>query len=206
MLNGEEYISSGLSRRVNEMIEKDYSQLFSSHYYNHVGKKQKKQLFKWVEQSIEKKFDFKRLSFLICFDYKMTNKVIINNLVDYLRKERESDSQEKTTFRIPEPKKYESIIQVGYWCFLGIVDASYFKEFYGFCDEFDFYYEPNDFSYEKFDVRWLLNMRKVALDKLSEDEERASKIRNSIAISVRTNDFSNKDNDRLKRILVNHFC
>ncbi len=88
MLNGEEYISSGLSSRVNEMIEKDYSQLFSSHYYNHVSKKQKKQLLKWVEQSIEKKFDFKRLSFLICFDYKMTNKVIINNLVDYLRKER----------------------------------------------------------------------------------------------------------------------
>lgn len=73
-------------------------------------------------------------------------------------------------------------------------------------DEFDFYYQYEKFDYEKFDVRWLFDMRDIGLRKMAENDEVSRNIRQCIIKSIRTNNYSKLDNDKLKEMLVKYFC
>ncbi len=205
MKNGQDYISEGLSNRVEKMIEDDQMQLFSGHYYKHINSELQKRVVNWIEKNIENDFSFKCLCFLISQNYRLSKKVT-DKLGEYLKEEIESDNQTKSVYSVPALKKYNSLIQVGYWCHLGLVDSDDFQEFIGICDEFDFYYNPGVFSYEKFDVRWLFGMHSVALEKLAENELIRVNIRRCIVQSVQTNDFTMKDNEKLQKLLIQYFC
>ena len=122
------------------------------------------------------------------------------------RKEKERDDKETPESVFPKPKKYNHIIQVGYWCFLELIDPSDFGEFVGVSDKFDFLYKYDDYSYDKFDVKWLFSLTEIGLNKLSNNIEVAGKIRKRIAQVIKTNHYSKYDNDKLQEYLVNYFC
>lgn len=207
-LDDKDYVSRGLSERVNKIIEDEQYQLFSASYYKHITKKQQKNLREAIEKRLEKQFDIRLLMLLLEYKPKI-NKTIKNQLLTFLRTEKENDdieSVQKGVRVYPAKRKYENIIQAGYWCFLNIIDTTGLEEFLGVADEFDFYYQYEKFDYEKFDVRWLFDMRDIGLRKMAENDEVSRNIRQCIIKSIRTNNYSKLDNDKLKEMLVKYFC
>lgn len=207
LIGDKEYISRGLSRRVATILESNQLEMFFGDYYSHIGRNMRQKLVLCIESKIEKEFDFNMLKLLFAYNYKIKD-TVNKQLMSFLREERINDEKpsNKAYISYPKRKKYESIIQVGYWCFLGLADKSAYSEFQGVCDEFDFYYNFKEFEYSKFDVRWLLFMHKTAIKRMASVKRIKNVVRQCIAQSIKTNNFTPTDNDKLKDILVNYFC
>ena len=207
ILDGMEYVSRRLSHRVEALVDNNQLELYSVHYYNHVTKRVQKKLIRFLETIIEKNFSFDRLSILMNHKYKITPEVE-KKLVEYLRGEiiKDDNPQNNSINSYPKKKKYESITQVGYWCFLDLIEKSPFYEFVGISDEFDFYYDYKKFDYKKFDVCWIMRMPPKALRILSSTKRIRNNIRNCLAKSLKENNYSVYDNNKIEKILIDHFC
>lgn len=202
---GEVYISKELSKRVDALIDNDQIALFSSYYYEHIEKEVQQKLIIWMESRIVSKFDFRLLSTLFRCNYRISDSVN-EQLVDFIRKDINTPEQSSNVIVFPQRGKYDNLIQVGYWCFLNLLDSSKFEEFVGISDEYDFYYLYDEFDYDKFDVRWLVGVHDDALRKIAENESVAVSIRKSIVNSILANNYTNDDNEKLHRILLDFFC
>jgi hypothetical protein len=106
----------------------------------------------------------------------------------------------------PEPEKFSKLNSVGYWCYTYSLKSKDFKEFLGYSDVFDFYILYNKFDFSKFDPSWILNVNKKSLDRLASDEVVKEKIRQRIVDVLKKDKIKSNDYNRLKDILINHFC
>lgn len=203
---GYEYVSRELSNRVEKMILDNQFQLYSSRYYEHLTKKTRKSLIRAINNRIKDEFDIRLFRILVNSSCRIDNDVK-KQYISFLRKEVENDSEEDSGIMMyPRNRKFKNIVQAGYWHFLGIIDAPDIQEFEGIDNEFDFYYQFEKFDYEKFDVRWLLSLYKESLRKIADNRIASHQVKNCIVKSLKTNNFSKYDNDRLKDMLVEYFC
>ncbi|MDE5936727.1 MAG: hypothetical protein K2G83_04915, partial [Ruminococcus sp.] len=105
----------------------------------------------------------------------------------------------------PNKDRYDELIKVGYWCFIGILKHRDFKDFLGICDHFDFYFLYDKFDFSKFNFHFILNLRDHVYKKLSENEIVKAKIIESVSISIQSGELHPKDETALKDILIKYF-
>ena len=81
-----------------------------------------------------------------------------------------------------------------------------FKKFVGYSDNFDFYYLYDKFDFDKFDVKWLLNLNERNIVKICENDDVKLKLRMVVAASIRDKKLSPSDERKLVRILTCNLC
>ncbi len=204
-MEDDNYISRGLSKRIDALIESNQIELFSPYYFAHITKKEQRKLRTWIEKRVESKMDIKLLSTLFDCHYTIGGSVN-KKLIEFIREDIKEGGKTSNVIVFPQKKKYENLIQVGYWCFLGLLNPDDYKEFAGISDEYDFYYLYDRFDFDKFDVRWLINLYDEVLKRIAKNEKVVTAIRKAIVNSIELNAFSDRDSERLQRILMKHFC
>lgn len=200
-----DFLSKGLSDRVDLMIKNDQIQLFSPFYYNHVSKSKKKKILSWISEKLNKTFDFESFALLVNCDCSISQN-IVDQLILYLREKIAKGKNYVSVVEDPKKKRYEKLVQVGIWCLFEKFDSEGFNEFLGFSNEFDFYYLYDKFDYNKFDVSWLLLLNDTILRKIASNKNVVTKIRKKISQAVKSKELSEIDNTKLLEILVNYFC
>jgi len=93
---------------------------------------------------------------------------------------------------------------VGYWCLCGLLDKDEFKDFIGFEDVFDFYFDPKTFDYNKFDVAWLINLLPNTHNKICKTKTVQKNIQKCIKDTLREQ-INISEKDKLTNILLSYY-
>lgn len=99
---------------------------------------------------------------------------------------------------------YEDLVTVGYWCLSGYINKTEFSEYIGVYDKFDFYYSPEEFDYNKFDIGWLIGLTEGAYKSIFKEENVKEKITECIGRNLREYDIEQGDKEELIKILAQY--
>ncbi len=203
--NNAKYISKHISDRINYIIENNIEISLDSLFKcrNIIYKKTKTKLMKYMSESLEKSFDFDVFADLL------TNGVIfkqntINKLINHLISVIDNVPNNKGIYSYSTHDPSEDLIGVGYWCMLGYLEHEKFYQFYGKVDKFDFYFNPAEFDYNKFDVSWLMNLNTKTYDTIFKNENSKVKIRHAIKQVLKNTDLEENDKQQLFKILIEY--
>ena len=205
------YSSRRISMRVKQIMSNEITPLYEhvmQHYCRRVSNNQKKKLVAWVNKKIIVSFDFKLFMILIQLDVPV-KAAVKEKLIEFLREkiEKAKKVEKNPAFRVfPAQQQYEELINVGYWCFTGILNSKGFEEFVGNDALFDFYYEFESFDYSRFDVAWLINLTPYALKRISDNIRVKDIVRAKIAHELVNEKIIESDRKRLQDILTKYFC
>ena len=205
----ENYCSRKLTSRVNTIISQRIEKLQGdvvNHYTKHVSKMQKKRLRMWIEEELQKHFDYKRLKLLVCLDEKAGRKYTkqIKEFVQSMIENHSVNVKNEWVKILPEQKPYEDLVNIGYWCFCGYLNKKDFECFTGVEPEFDFLINPITFDYSSFDVAWLLNMNEAAIKKIGSRKTTQRKVMDRIVQALKYEPLSGMDKKRLVEIMCSH--
>lgn len=207
----EKYHSRKVSMRVSQIISEELSPLYShitKHYCRHVSSYQKKKLIAWANKSIKDSFNFELFTLLIQCDARIGTDVN-EKLKEHLRgiiDNYKNANKDESIMVYPINQPLEDLVNVGYWCFTGILNPKDFKEFLGNDAKFDFFYEFEKFDYNRFDVAWLLNLTSYALKRISNNQKVREMIRVKIARELVDERIIESDKKRLQDVLSRYFC
>ena len=204
-------ISLKLARRITSIISDDLSPLYphiAQHYCQHVSKHAKTQLIKWANGKLRESFNFDLFVMLVEIRAPISAS-LTNQLKSYLRNRisavRSSPPKKAISF-FPSDDPYEELIDVGYWCLIGVLKPNDFKDFLGISLEFDFLFEYTQFDFDKFDVSWLLKRPSSVLKRISNHADVKTHIRSAIAHKLTECDLALNDKQKLQDILARYFC
>ena len=204
------FISRRLNKQIKRIIDNRLRCFYSSianYFCPFLSSTQKKSIVTWANKEIAINENMDLFVILIQCDARISS-IAKKQLKHILYQELDSAAENKmktiTSFPIKPP--YEKLEMVGYWCFIGILQIKDFKEFNGNSALFDFYCQYNKFDFSKFDVSWLMNLNKYALNKVASDTLVREKIRIAIASEIIHGNIKENDKKRLHSILVNYFC
>jgi len=205
--NQDKNISKRLSDIVVRILAGNYPQLIESvlKYYPHINKKSQKEVRKYVRAKINEKFDFVLLTFMVSNDIKATRKTI-SDLKTHLRSKRVTYKNGLSMHNNSLNDQYEDLINVGYWCSLGLLNSNDFVEFKGLCDKYDFFYCYREFDYSKFDVSWMLNLRSKTHREIAANQYVRENIRKSICATINEKTIDKRDYESLLKIVSEYYC
>lgn len=207
----ENYHSRKIAMRVSQIISGELSPLYShitNHYCRHVSLYQKKKLIAFANKSIKYSFNFELFTLLIQCDAHISTDVK-EKLKEHLREivdNSKGTKSDKSITVYPVSQSLEDLLNIGYWCFTGILNPKDFKEFLGNDAKFDFFYEFENFDFNRFDVAWLINFTSFALKQISDNLEVRNIIRGKIAHELVDERIIESDRKRLQDILLRYFC
>jgi len=204
--HNEKYHSKRLSTRVAKIYKNNLTGMYSQvieFYFPFISTYQKRNFVGWLSQRIYECFSMKLFKLLIQCNLKIDNR-IIEDLKEYVRGAIESQPKLKEVPIYPVKDKYEELNNVGFWCFIGLLNKNDFVEFKGISDYFDFYYEYNAFDFSKFQVSWLLEMNKYALEKIAKGKKVRGKIRAIASEYIKSKTINDGDRNSLKDILITY--
>ncbi len=206
--NNDMYLSKGLSERVIKIIEEDIkiNPVVMLSCYKNINKRAKKILVNFIRKEIKTKFDFEYICFLIGNQLKVSTNEILE-LKSFLWSEVDNESNEQNIVVIyPNKELYNQLAAVGYWCLCGLIDLKLFSEFVGVCNEFDFFYQYDKFDFNKFDIGWFMNLHNKMYEKIASNETVKEKIRKCIYSTLKAENISKGDKERLTNILIEYFA
>lgn len=129
---------------------------------------------------------------------------IINKLINHLNSTFNKSKNHNGIYSFPYHDPCEDLINVGYWCTLGYLKHEDFNQFYGIVDKFDFYFNPDEFDYKKFDVSWLMNLYPKTYETIFKNESSKVQIRQSIKQVLKDTDLEENDRQQLIKILIEY--
>lgn len=208
---GKNQIKRKLSIRIAQIIDLRLLPMYKYiawDYCNHITNAQRKRIIIWAKKEIKSDFNFNLITILIHYNGRLDNyeiSILKSFLWDKIHKAKKERNLDVKYY--PESNPYEELDQVGLWCFCEQVSSKAFAEFLGYSAFFDFFYEYNSFDFHRFDVSWLLGrFRKPILEKISKDNLVREKIREAIAVKIRTDRIDELDKQKLQDILIEYFC
>ena len=203
-------ISRRLSKMVSIIIDRQIVPMQREcveHYYNHVSKAQRKRITKWIEDRLINDFEFERFALLVQINAKTAKKYSDNLfcLVESIEKETKSEERGRAQF-YPKTNPHSELINVGYWCFCGLLDPIKFMMFKGIDLEFDFLIDAINFDYTQFNVGWLLEMNRHALGAVTQKATVRNKILKVIIQEIKKDELKQDEKERLIKILGDYFA
>lgn len=199
---------TGLVKRINTILTNNYYRFNNSiftHYYNYLSVSQKKKVRIWGNKQLSLNFDYSLFTNLLSEDHKVSD-TSVKQLILYLRNKYQNSKIMNSCFFKIDMNPNQELINVGYWCFIGLLPHAPFKEFVGICDDFDFFYLYDKFDFEKFDISFIINKGSHVYKKLSENNFVKEHIRNHIIKRLQCKELHYKDEEQLQEILINYFC
>lgn len=178
------------------------------HYYKYLSSSSKAKVISWTKKMLEDKFDFELFTMLINANARL-NSNIISNLYNFLIikcEEAKGENSEAAIKVFPPKDKFFELDQVGFLCFLGVLKREDFVDFLGKSDRFDFFYQYTHFDFRKFDIAWLMDSNKIALETVAKNNMVRKNIRQRIAETILENNLTPSDERKLSKILVKYFC
>lgn len=196
--NKEGYVSKEISRIVNREIDNSpYIDLILLLKTSKVLEKNtKKRLMEYTRKSIKRQFNYDVLEYIV--EYALINDIdsyeddiyeyISTNINEYeeikLRMKKVIKLKENRDINFEyldiqlKLKDKESVVgnvlvNIGYWCFMGIVPKKRFKTFLGLNDKFDFFIDLENFDFDKFKIEWLIEFNVIEAHKNISKVERA---------------------------------
>ena len=206
--------SHAISLRVSRIIEKELKDLIPSvvnYYWIYLSKYMKRKICQQIKQKLKNGFDFDLFKLLIIFHAKIDIE-LIRALKSYLHiLVRDAENANNESYGIKKGQSYslnpyEDLELVGYWCLLKILPKTDFLEFIGESDVFDFYILYDAFDFEKFNISWLLNLQRHALEVISRNKRVKEKIRKSIVNVLNDEKILKTDETKIMKILTTYFC
>lgn len=200
-----------MSRRVSTIIQYNLKVLINpliKQYWNYITPYQKRKVRAWLRELIDNRFSFDIFKALVSSDAKVEKRDIVH-LKEYLTSiiQTQKNTAETNAVKVlTDSNPYDDLIQVGYWCFINILKRDDFREFVGIDNSFDFYFLYDKYDFSKFDVSMILSRHKNALDLIAKNTFVRTKIREAIAVALKSNGLSDRDERDLREILMNHFC
>lgn len=196
----------GLSHRVETILDNQYEELYSAvmnQYFDYLPKRLKRDVITLVQNQLRISFKLKPFLLLLS-EYIKPDKAIMSTLYNCLDKSvaREDNSAIVT---YPAHEKYDDLREIAFKCLEGKLDKQDFEKYIGLDDRSDFYFEYEDFDYNRFDVSWLIYLKDSALEILSKSEIVKTKIRGCLVKELCKNAIVPKDKKILTNILINHF-
>lgn len=204
---GEYYVSKKLSDKVMDIMcnYQQFSLYDLKACYDHINKKAQKKMECNIRGCIDTKFNFDLFSFLIIKD-KTIRKADITKLKKHLYDKIESTKKDPEQVEYyPKNDPYEDLTNVGYWCLLGILSPNDFAEFLGKNDKFDFFFAPEEFNYDKFDITWLMNLRKETHRTITKYSVAKKSIQSCICIKLKNCNMEKHDKEYLITILFEYY-
>lgn len=203
--NNTKYISKHISDRIIYIIDNNLKFRLSSLFKcsNIIYKKTRTKLVAYMSKSLEESFDFDVFADLLTNGIKFKQN-IINKLINYLTSVINNATNYKGIYSYPHHDPYEDLINVGYWCALGYLKHENYQQFYGIVDKFDFYFNPDKFDYNKFDVAWLMNLYPKTYETIFKNENAKIQIRSSIKQVLKNTDLEENDKQQLIKILIEY--
>ncbi len=203
--NNTKYISKYISDRITYIIENNLKFSLSSLFKcsNIIYKKTKTKLMNHMSKSLEESFSFDVFADLLTNGVNFKQN-IINKLINHLNSVINNANNNEGIYSFPYHDPYEDLINVGYWCALGYLKHKDFDQFYGIADKFDFYFNPDEFDYKKFDVSWLMNLYPQTYETIFKNESSKVQIRQSIKQVLKNTDLEENDKQQLIKILIEY--
>ena len=208
----DEHVSRRLSMRVSKILKEKLTPMYSqiiNHYFDYVSTYQKKRLISWANKRMVDSFNFDLFTMLIRCDARINLtaknqlKLFLKNKID-LEKAGKNSGSGIVVYPINKP--FEELDQVGYWCLIKVLRAKDFKEFIGNSPMFDLYCQYEKFDFSRFEVSWLLNLCQHTLAELAKNKTVKDKICSALVDELKNKDLVKSDADRLREILIEHFC
>jgi hypothetical protein len=191
--------SAEIVQLVNHIVDNKILHMYDdikNYYWFVLSELDRSKLMNWVKWVLEENFDFD-------FFTNVVNSSINPNLEissDLWTLLKEYCARESRHSRCPE-----CLTQIGFWCFINLIDRSDYSSYFGSNMLFDFFYDFNKFDYEKFDVSWLLEFDDSILSCISNNDYIKSYVRPLIVRSLQ-NGVIKRERERLNHILINYFC
>ncbi|WP_373482001.1 SIR2 family protein [Acetobacterium sp.] len=201
------WISKDLSIVVNDLLN-NYSTYDSKKiiaYYPYLYKKIKAKFIKRVEEDLKKTFDFDLFLFLIEHKSKVSKSEIeiLKRQIDI------AVEKEKTTnpnvIVITDSKPFGILENIGYLCFLNILNKEDFIEFLGLSEKFDFFMQEENFDFENFDMTWLFDFRRDTHKNLSTHTLVKEKIKSQIYTTLKEQEIQSKEKGILVNLLIEYY-
>ena len=183
---------------IHDIVDNNILQMFDdiTIYYRFVILKSDRiKLVKWVENVLSKEFNFDFFRDVVTSSY-YCNFEVPSNLWSMLKKYFVQETDEVLDKFLP---------QVGFWCFINLVDRRDYSSYFGSNLLFDFFYDFEKFDYEKFNVSWLLEFDDFILSCISNNDYIKSHVRPLIVRSLQKGVIK-KEHEHLNHILINYFC
>jgi len=199
-----------LSRRISKIVKYNLIVMVRPvyrEYWRYISRYQKKRFIAWIRELIDKQFRFDLLTALVVCGAEIEEneiKLLKEYLLNRLKSRDDMDARGAKILSAADPD--EDFKQVGYWCMIHVLKHEDFKEFVGINNAFDFYYLYNKYDFRKFEVSFLLDRNKNALQLIAKNREVRAKIRKSLAQEIKMHRVSERDEKELQRILIEYFC
>ena len=196
-----------IATRINKIIDNNYLQFQKSiftHYYYYLSDSQKKKVRSWGLRQLSLNFDFSLFTSLLDEEHKINKKYIIQ-LKQYLSKKYLTNNNNNSAVIQLNTNPNSELINIGYWCFIGLLPHDPFKDFLEICDDFDFFYLYDKFDFNKFDVSFIINKTEHVYKKLSENSIVKENIRQQIINCIKNKELHYKDEEQLQDILIKYF-
>ncbi|MEE3350491.1 MAG: SIR2 family protein [Candidatus Gastranaerophilaceae bacterium] len=206
--NNNSFPNQKLSYRISKAIKMNHTELMIpilSHYYNYLSTTQQQQVCRWVKNELINNFSFDIFYYLLNRNNKI-NKRIINELHKYLNNLIAPNNTNGAVKVFPLRDKYDDLIQVGYFCFIGFLEHKDFQRYLGIYNNFDFYFLYEKFNFLNFDVKFLLHLSNNTCREIASNQNVKKKIRENIVATLKKNILHPKDENKLIKILINYFC
>ena len=196
------YISSELSKKVKVILNSNSKSLIEkglmNSYYKHLDSQAQGLVIKYVKDKIYKTFDFEYVGFLVV-NGTVIEEELISLLIKYLDKIIENKE------KVNSGKSLDEMVNIGYWCFMGLLSKEKFQKYLGYSNKFDFFYLGQQFDFDNFDVKWLYNLHSTTYENLSKNSELRKKISNKIVDKLKFGQLQIKRKEYLNKILIKYF-
>ena len=203
-------ISRRLSKRVSVIIDKQIVPLQKEaveHYVKYISKEQKNRLSKWIENMLAENFDFERFVLLMQINTRKA-KALSDKLYSFLvLLEKETEKKERVVVEVyPKNDPHEELRSVGYLCMCGLLDPKRFMSLKGIDLEFDFWIDPINFDYSKFELRWLMRMTRNAFITIKKRTTVKKLLMQVIIQEIKKAEIKQEEREKLVRILGDYFA
>ncbi len=201
----EKFVSKKLSDKISWILENKIDIKLKSLYEckDVINSKTRKQLMGCIKSNFADSFDFDLFTLFI------EDKKFVSSHIKSLKKYLDNlitttNSSKNKSIAWPIRDSYEDLVNVGYWCLSGYLNKTEFSEYMGVYDKFDFYYNPEEFDYNKFDIGWLIGLTEGAYKAIFKEKNIKEKITECIGKNLREYDIEQEDKEDLIKILAQY--